>query len=172
MHRVPNGRPLARWVDDAIGWARVIYVEHDKEQSDRRRVAPLGSPPIARRLPRSWSRINLTFPDRRLVVHLSALRPSAVASDVLGAIPSDDGVELQAFARSSQGADPRPSIMYLETAEESYAAEDGVSDEIWDAAVSWVLDNPAQVKSAVEASYSAWFIPAVDIGRTLIKRRL
>ena len=84
MHRVPKGRPLAHWVNDGIGWARVIYLEHDKEESDRLRLAPPGSQPIARRLLRSWPRINLTFSDRRLVVHLATLRPSAVASDVLG----------------------------------------------------------------------------------------
>jgi len=72
------------------------------------------------------------------------------------AVPSDEGVELLAIARSKDTAVPRPRIMYLETAEGSYASEHGVSDEVWDAAVSWVLDNPAEVKSAVEASYSAW----------------
>jgi hypothetical protein len=156
MHRVPKGRPLAPWVHEAIGCARVIFVEHDKEESDRRRLAPPGSPPIARRLPRSWSRINLTFPDRRLVVHLAALRPSAVASDVLGAVPSDDGVEFLAIAGSKDTVVPGPRLLYLETAEESYAPEDRVNDEVWDGAVSWVLDNRAEVKSAVEASYSAW----------------
>jgi TraB/PrgY/gumN family len=156
MHRVPKGHSPAPWVHDAIGWASVIYIEHDKEKSDRLRLAPLGSQPIARRLPRSWSRINLTFSDRRLVLHLAILRPSAVASDVLGAVPSDEGVELLAIARSKDTAVPRPRIMYLETAEESYAFEDGVSDEVWDAAVSWVLDNKAEVTNAVEASYSAW----------------
>jgi hypothetical protein len=33
MHCVPRGRPLARWVYDAISWARLIYLEHDKEES-------------------------------------------------------------------------------------------------------------------------------------------
>ena len=90
MHRVPKGRPLAPWVHDAIDWARVIYIEHDKEESDRHRLAPPGAPPIARRLPRSWPRIDLKFSNRHLVIHLSALRPSAIASDVLGTIPTDE----------------------------------------------------------------------------------
>jgi hypothetical protein len=157
MHRVPKGRPLPPWVHDAISWARIIYIEHDKEGSDRIRMAPQDSQPIARRLLISWSRIDRTFSDRRLVAHLRALRPSAVASDVLGAVPSDEGVELLAIARSNEDAEPRPRIMHLETAEESYAAEDHVSDDEWDAAVNWILDNRAEVQSAVEASYSAWF---------------
>ena len=157
MHRVPNARPLPPWVHDAISWPRIIYIEHDKEESDRLRMAPQGSEPIARRLLSSWSRIDRTFSDRRLVAHLKVLRPSAVASDVLGAVPSDEGVELLAIARSNEAADPRPRIMHLETGEESYEAEDCVSDDVWDAAVNWILDNRAEVKSAVEASYSAWF---------------
>jgi uncharacterized protein len=162
MHRIPKGRPLPPWVHDAISWARIIYIEHDKEESDRLRMAPQGSHPIARRLLRSWSRIDRTFSDRRLVAHLKALRPSAVASDVLGAVPSDEGVELLAIARSNKAADPRPRIVHLETAEESYAAEDRVSDDEWDAAVNWILDNRAEAKSAVEASYSAWFAEDVE----------
>lgn len=157
MHRVPKGRPLPPWVHDAISWARIIYIEHDKEGSDRLRMAPQDSQPIARRLLRSWARIDSTFSDRRLVAHLKALRPSAVASDVLGAVPSDDGVELLAIARSNDAADPRPRIMHLETAEESYAAEARVSDDEWDGAVNWILENRAEVKSAVEVSYRAWF---------------
>ena len=45
MHCVPKGKPLAHWVHDAINWARVIYLEHDKYESDRGLFAPPGSPP-------------------------------------------------------------------------------------------------------------------------------
>jgi hypothetical protein len=47
MHVVPQCRPLAHWVHDAISWARVIYLEHDKQESDRGRYAPPGSAPRA-----------------------------------------------------------------------------------------------------------------------------
>ncbi len=57
MHCVPKGKPLAHWVHDAINWARVIYLEHDKYESDRGLFAPPGSPPLAQRLPLSWPRI-------------------------------------------------------------------------------------------------------------------
>src|SRR5438045_8616221 len=62
MHCVPRGRPLAHWVYDAISRARLIYLEHDKEESDQSRFAPPGSQPIARRLPNSWPRIQRKYP--------------------------------------------------------------------------------------------------------------
>jgi uncharacterized protein YbaP (TraB family) len=71
-------------------------------------------------------------------------------------IPDQYSAPVHTIAKSKDTVVPRPRLMYLETAEESYAPEDRVSDEVWDAAVNWVLDNPAEVKSAVEASYSAW----------------
>jgi hypothetical protein len=156
MHRVPKGRPLAHWVNDAISWARVIYLEHDKEESDRCRNAPPGSQPIARRLLRSWPRIDLTFSNRQLVAHLAALRPFAVASDVLGTVPTDEGVELLAIARSKATHPPGPRLEYLETAVQSYVLADGVSDAVWDDALSWALDNPASFKKVLEMSYLAW----------------
>jgi uncharacterized protein YbaP (TraB family) len=84
------------------------------------------------------------------------LRPSAVAADVLGPVPTDEGVELRAIARS-KGTNTRPTIKYLETAEESYAPQDRVNDDVWDTAVNWVLDNAATVRGVPEASYTAWF---------------
>jgi len=103
MHCVPRGRPSAHWVYDAISWARLIYLEHDKEESDQGRFAPPGSQPIARRLPNSWPRIQRKYPfDRVRVEHLSRLRPFAVASDVLDPAPFDPGVERLAIARSNE----------------------------------------------------------------------
>ena len=157
MHCVPRGRPLAHWVYDAISWARLIYLEHDKEESDQGRFAPPGSQPIARRLPNSWPRIQRKYPfDRVRVEHLSRLRPFAVASDVLDPAPFDPGVERLALARSNETQPPGPRIEYLETAAQSYALQDGVSDDVWDAAVSWALDNPGSFKTALETSYRAW----------------
>lgn len=157
MHSVPKGRLLADWVHDAISWARLIYLEHDKQESDRSRYAPPGSQPIALRLPRSWPRIERKYPfDRVRVEHLSRLRPFAVASDVLEPVPTDEGVERLAIARSKETQPPGPRIQYLETAAQSYALADGVSDAVWDEAVSWALDNPASFKTVLETSYRAW----------------
>ena len=156
MHRVPMGCPLARWVHNSISWARLVYLEHDKEESDQGRYAPPGSQHIARRLPHSWLRIDRTFPRER-VVHLSMLSPFAVASNVLDLVPTGEGVERLAIARSKETQPPGPRIRYLETAAQSYALQDGVTDYVWDAAVSWALDNPASFKSVLETSYRAWF---------------
>lgn len=157
MHRVPKGRPLAHWVHDAISWARLIYLEHDKQESDRCRYAPPGSQPLAQRLPHSWPRIERKYPfDRVHVEHLSRLRPFAVASDVLDPVPTGEGVELLAIAKSKETQPPGPRIEYLETAAQSYVLADGVSDAIWDDAVSWALDNPASSKQLLETSYPAW----------------
>lgn len=156
MHVVPQGRPLARWVHDAISWGRVIYLEHDKLESDRGRYAPSDSQPLALRLPRSWPRIERKFP-RQHVAHLAMLRPCAVASDVLYPTPPiDPGVERLAIARSNETQPLGPRIKYLETAAQSYALADGVSDTVWDAAVSWALDNPESFKRVLDTSYSAW----------------
>jgi uncharacterized protein YbaP (TraB family) len=156
MHCVPRGRPLAHWVHDAISWARVIYVEHDREESERGRYAPPGSQALALRMPHSWPRIERTFP-RQQVAHLAMLRPCAVASDVLYPPPPiDPGVERLAIARSKETQPPGPRIQYLETAAQSYAPADCVSDAVWDVAVSWALDNPESYKNVLETSYSAW----------------
>jgi uncharacterized protein YbaP (TraB family) len=88
--------------------------------------------------------------------HLSRLRPFAVASDVLDAVPTDEGVERLAMARSKEYRPPGPGIAYLETAAQSYALADGVSDAVWDDAVSWALDNPASFKKVLETSYRVW----------------
>jgi hypothetical protein len=157
MHRVPKGRPLAQWVHDAVSWARLIYLEHDKQESDRSRFSPPGSQPLAQRLPHSWPRIERKYPfDGFRVEYLSRLRPFVVASDVLDSVPTDEGVELLAIARSKETQPPGPRIEYLETAAQSYALADGVSDAIWDDAVSWALENPASFKSVLETSYRAW----------------
>lgn len=155
MHVVPAGRPLAHWVHDAISSARVVYLEHDKQESDWGRYAPPFSAPLAQRLPRSWPRILRTFPRER-VEHLARLRPSAVASDVLKLVPFDPGVERLAIARSKETQPPGPRIEYLETAAQSYAPADAVSDAVWDEAVSCALDNPELFATVLEASYSAW----------------
>lgn len=155
MHCVPKGRPLAHWVHDAISWARLIYLEHDKQESDRGRYAPPGSQPLAQRLPHSWPRIESKFP-RQHVAHLAMLRPFAVASDVLDQAPFDPGVERLAIARSNETQPPGPRIEYLETAAQSYALADGVSDAVWDDAVSWALDNPTSFERVLETSYRAW----------------
>jgi uncharacterized protein YbaP (TraB family) len=89
--------------------------------------------------------------------HLSRLTPFAVASDVLDLVPVDPGVERLAIARSKKTQPPGPGIKYLETSAQSYALQDGVSDDVWDAAVSWSLDNPASFKSVLETNYRAWF---------------
>jgi hypothetical protein len=157
MHSVTKGHPVAHWVHDAISWARLIYLEHDKQESERGRYAPPGSQPLAQRLPRSWPRIERKYPfDRVRVEHLSRLRPFAVASDVLDSVPTDEGVERLAIARSKETQPPGPRIEYLETAAQSYALADGLSDAVWDDAVSWALDNPASFKKVLETSYRAW----------------
>lgn len=157
MHCIPKGCPLAHWVHDAISWAGVIYLEHDKQESDCGRYAPPGSQPLAQRLPHSWPRIERKYLfDRLRVEHLSRLRPFAVASDVLGLVPTDEGVERLAIARSKDTQPLGPRINYLETAAQSYALADGVGDAVWDDAVSWALDNPESFKTVLEASYRAW----------------
>jgi uncharacterized protein len=155
MHWVPKERPLAHWVPDAIGWARVIYLEHDEQESVQGRNAPPGSRPLSQRLPHSWPRIERNFPPQR-VAHLATQRPRAVASDVLDLFPIDPGVERLALARSKETQPPGPRIEYLETAAASSALADGVSDAVWDDAVSWALDNPASFERVLEASYRAW----------------
>lgn len=157
MHCVPKGLPLAHWVHDAIGWARLIYLEHDKEESDRGLRAPPGSQPIARRLPKSWPRIERKYVfDRFRVAQLSMLRPFALTTEVLDPVSTDQGVELLAIARSKERQPPESRIKYLETATESYALQDAVRDDVWDDAVGWALDNPASSKSVLETSYRAW----------------
>lgn len=88
--------------------------------------------------------------------HLSRLRPFVVASDVLDPVPTGEGVERLAVARSKETQPPGPRIEYLETAAQSYALADGVSDAVWDDAVSWALDNPESFKRVLETSYRAW----------------
>ena len=155
MHVVPEGHSLTGWVHDAISWARVMYLEHDKQQSDGGRYARPWSQPLSQRLPRSWPRIQRKYsPD--VVSYLATLRPGAVALQMLDLVPTDPGVERLAIARSRETHPPGPRIEYLETAAQSYAPADGVSDAVWDDAVSWALDNPGSFKTALERSYGAW----------------
>ena len=155
MHWVPKGCPLAHWVHDAISWARLIYLEHDEQESERGRYAPVGLQPLAQRLPCSWPRIKRKYPPE-VVSYLAILRPGVVASQMLDLAPIDPGVERLAIARSKETHPPGPRIKYLETAAESYALADGVSNAVWDDAVSWALDNPASFKRVLESSYRAW----------------
>jgi TraB/PrgY/gumN family len=156
MHWVPKGCPLAYWVHDAISRADIIYLEHEKQEFDRGRYAPPGLPPLAQRLPRSWPRIEGDCPPEVLST-IAPLRPSTVASQFLDPGPIDPGVELLVMAISRGILPPGPRIKYLETAAQSYALTDDVSDDVWDEAVSWVLDNPGSYKTLLELSYSAWF---------------
>jgi hypothetical protein len=155
MHWVPKGHPLAHWVHAAISWARLIYLEHDEQESVRGGYAPLGSQPLAQRLPRSWPRIEREYPPE-LLSAIATRRPGAVVSQVLDLAPIDPGVERLAIARSRETHPPGPRIKYLETAAQSYALADGVNDAIWDDAVNWALDNPASFKIVLETSYRAW----------------
>ena len=156
MHRVPKGRPLAHWVNDAICWARVIYLEHDKQESDWGLFALRVRSPSGRGFRARGLVSKASIPLKFRVAHLSRLRPFGVASDVLDLVPTDEGVELLAIARSKETQAPGPRIEYLETAAQSYALADGVNDAIWDDAVSWALDNPASSKQVLETSYPAW----------------
>lgn len=152
---VPKGCPLAHWVHDAIELARVIYLEHDKQESDGARYKSVWSQPLALRLSRSWPRIKNKFP-ADVVSYLSTLRPSAIVSQVLDFVPHDPGVERLALARSKEALPPGPIIRFLETGTQSHAPADDVSDAIWDDAVCWALDNPRSFGKALEASYRAW----------------
>jgi hypothetical protein len=155
MHQVPQGRPLAPWVHEAIGAARLIYIEHEEDVLKQGQFAPAGSLPLAQRLPRSWSRIEREC-RRDLVVYLKPLRPRAVVSYLMDPVSLDAGVEHLALAKS-RATDPlRPRIEYLETRAQYQALEDGVSDAVWDEAVSWTLDNPSSSKALLESSYDAW----------------
>lgn len=155
MHVVPKGHPLAHWVDDAISWARVIYLEHDKQESDWGRYAPQWSRPLSQRLPHSWPQIRRKY-SRDFVSYLATLRPGAIASQMLDLVPIDPGVERLAIARSRETHPQGPRIRYLETVAQSYAAADGVSNAVWDDAVNWALDNPGSFKTVLETSYRAW----------------
>jgi uncharacterized protein len=155
MHWVPKGRPLANWVHDAIGTARLIYLEHDEQESKQGQYAPRGCQPLAQRLPLSWSRIERKYPPE-IVSHLALLRPRAVASHLLDRVLVSTGVEHLALEKSREAHPPGPRINYLETAAQSYALSDGVSDADWDEAVSWALDNPASSQKLLESSYDAW----------------
>lgn len=155
MHWVPKGCALAHWVHDAISWARLIFLEHDEQESERGRYSPAGSQPLAKRLPRSWPRIERKYPPE-VVSDLAMRRPGAVASQVLDLAPINPGVERLAIARSKETHPPGPRIKYLETAAQSYALADGVSNAVWDDAVIWALDNPGSFKRVLETSYRAW----------------
>ncbi len=155
MHVVPKGRLLAVWVYDAISWARLIYLEHDKQGSDWGLYRPPMSLPLAQRLPRSWPRIQREYPER--VAHLAMRRPVAVAREVMDLVPHDPGVERLALARSQETQPPGPRIKYLETAAESYAPTDRVSDTAWDDAVSWAIDNRGSFGRVLETAHAAWF---------------
>ena len=157
MHCVPKGKPLAHWVHDAINWARVIYLEHDKYESDRGLFAPPGSPPLAQRLPLSWPRIKHKYPfDRFRLDYLSKRRPFALTADVLDLIPLDEGVEQLAMARSRAIPPSGPRLEFLETATQVNTLLDGVADAVWDEAVCWSLEHPGSSKQLLELSYQAW----------------
>jgi hypothetical protein len=155
MHVVPKGRPLSNWVNDAISWSRVIYLEHDKEQSDWNQFKPAMALPVVQRLPRSWARIRREYPGH--AAQLGMLRPVAVAQAVLDPAPFDPGVERLAIARSKETQPSVPSIKYLETAQESYAPTDLVSDTVWDDAVCWAIDNRGSSGAVFAMAYAAWF---------------
>jgi uncharacterized protein YbaP (TraB family) len=157
MHAVPKGRPLAHWVHGAIGWARLIYLEHDKEESDQSVYAAADSQPLAQRLPHSWPRIERKYQhDPLRVADLARRRPAVVALCVLDQAPFDEGVERLAIARSKETHPPRPRIKYLETTTQSCALTDGVSDAVWDFVVGYALDDPSLFKRVFETSYHAW----------------
>lgn len=155
MHRVPKGRPLALWVHEAIGAARLIYIEHEEDVLQQGQSAPPLSLPLAKRLPRSWSRIERQC-RRDLVVQMKPLRPRVVVSYLVDHVPLDSGVEHLALAKSRTTHALRPRIEYLETRAKYQALEDGVSDVVWDEAVSWTLDNRSSSKKLLESSYGAW----------------
>ena len=161
MHRVPIGRPLATWVDDAISWARVIYLEHDKQESDWGMFAPVWSKPIGQRLPRSWPRIKRQN-SPEVVSHLARLRPGAIALAMLNKPPFDLGVEYRALRRGQETEPPGPCIKYLETALQIFAFADNVDDAVWDEAVTWALDNPNATERGVEDIYAAWISGDVE----------
>jgi uncharacterized protein YbaP (TraB family) len=163
MHSVPKGYPMAYWVNDAINSARVIYLEHDENESMQGRCAPAESQPIARRLPRSWPRIQSKYwPNQFRVEQLSRLTPFALTSEVLDPVPTDVGVERRAIARSKETQPPGPQLKYLETAAESCALAESVSDAVWDEAVNSALDNAASFRNVVEMSYGAWVAGDVE----------
>jgi uncharacterized protein len=161
MHLVPIGRPLATWADDAISWARVIYLEHDKQESDWGMFAPMWSKPIGQRLPRSWPRIKGQY-SPEVVSHLARLRPWAIALAMLNNPPSDLGVEYRALKRAQETEPPGPRIKYLETGAQIYAFTDKLNDDVWDEAVTWALDNPNATERGVEDIYAAWISGDVE----------
>jgi hypothetical protein len=161
MHGVPTGRPLATWVDDAISWARVIYLEHDKQESDGGMFKPVWSMPIGQRLPRSWPRIKAQY-RREVVLYLATLRPGAIALAMLKNPPSDPGVEYRALTRAQETGPPGPKIQYLETGAQLFEFWDKVDDDVWDEAVSWALDNPNATERGVEDIYDAWISGDVE----------
>jgi hypothetical protein len=161
MHRVPIGRPLATWVDDAISWARVIYLEHDKQESDGGIFAPMWSAPIGQRLPRSWPRVKGRYP-HDVLSHLARLRPGAIALAMLHNPPSDLGVEYRALKRAQESEPHGPRIQYLETAAQILAFADNVDDDVWDEAVMWALDNPNATERGAEDIYAAWISGDVE----------
>ena len=156
MHAVPKGRPLAVWVSVAISWAHLIYLEHDKQESDWGQFKQPMSLPPAQRLPRSWPRIQREYPER--MAHLAMLRPVAVAREVMDPVPFDPGVERLALARSQETEPPGPRIKYLEKAAESYAPTDRVPDTVWDDAVGWSIDNRGSFGKVLEMAYAAWSV--------------
>lgn len=151
----PKGPTLGALGSQCDQLARVIYVEHDKQELDWGRYSPPGSLPVSQRVPRSWPRIRRKYsPD--VVSYLTRLRPGALASQMLDLVPIDPGVERLAIARSREPHPPGPRIEYLETTAQSYAPADSVSSAVWDDAVSWALDNPGSSKTLLETSYRAW----------------
>lgn len=161
MHLVPTGRPFAPWVNDAISWARIIYLEHDKQESDWGIFAPIWSKPIGQRLPRAWPRIKDQFPPA-VVSHLARLRPGAIALALLKDPPSDLGVEYSVLTLALKAERCAPQIKYLETGAQIYAFADDVDDDVWDVAATWALDNPSATERGIDDIYAAWMSGDVE----------
>ena len=155
MHMVPTGRPLADWVDEAVNWARVIYLEHDKQKTDGGMFASPWSKPIAQRLPRSWPRIKAQY-SAQDAFSLSRLRPGALAFATLKSPPTDSGAEYRALDRAKAADAQGLKIHYLETVEQLSTLWDSVHDDVWDEAATWGLDNPASMERGIDEIYGAW----------------
>jgi hypothetical protein len=161
MHRVPKAHRLAPWVPSAIDAARLVYIEHEEAASQQHPLISPWAPRLAQRLPRSWKRIESQLP-RATILQLNVLRPRALVSCLVEPVDLDPGVEHLALAISAETHPPRSQIKHLETIAQADALEDKVSDEVWDEAVSWILDNPASSTTLLESSYDAWMAGDVE----------
>jgi len=166
MHAVPKGRPLAAWVDDAIGWSRSIYLEHEESDWERLARLPEGQS-VGDRIPRSWRRI-AALPN--LAPALSFRTPSYIAMfGFFNGVSFDPGVERTVKARARYEG---KNIEYLETATEVSELADAVPDAVWDEAVTWVLDHPAAGKQVTDGLYAAWIAGDVDTVDSITRRGL